>query len=207
MLSTIAAMDPLNVASFIGAGVLLNLTPGSDVMFAAASGVSGGWRAGMSAAAGVSLGSLLHTVLAAAGIAALLAASPMAYEAIRWLGAGYLLYLAWRYWTAGKRAEGTRGAARLGRAVARGFLTNALNPKVALFILALLPQFTDPGLGPVWQQILVLGVLFSATGFVITAGYGALAGIFGAVLTAKTNLLNKLAAGVFGLLAARLVLD
>jgi threonine/homoserine/homoserine lactone efflux protein len=207
MLSTIAAMDPLNVASFIGAGVLLNLTPGSDVMFAAASGVSGGWRAGMSAAAGVSLGSLLHTVLAAAGIAALLAASPMAYEAIRWLGAGYLLYLAWRYWTAGKRAEGTRGAARLGRAVARGFLTNALNPKVALFILALLPQFTDPGLGPVWQQILVLGVLFSVTGFVITAGYGALAGIFGAVLTAKTNLLNKLAAGVFGLLAARLVLD
>lgn len=207
MLSTIAAMDPVTVASFLGAGVLLNLTPGSDVMFATASGMSGGWRSGVAAAAGVSLGALLHTVLAAAGIAALIAASPAAFEAILWVGAGYLLFLAWRSWHAGPAPRNTQGTARLGRAVARGFLTNALNPKVVLFILAFLPQFTDPALGPVAPQILTLGVLFAATGFFITAGYGALAGFAGAALTAKTNLLNKLAAVVFGCLAARLVLD
>jgi threonine/homoserine/homoserine lactone efflux protein len=202
----IAGLDPVSVATFLGAGLLLNLTPGSDVMFASASGLAGGPRAGVAAAFGVALGGLLHTALAAAGLTALLAASPVAFEALRWLGAGYLLFLAVKYWRAGPVGD-VPGAAALSRAVRRGFVTNALNPKVALFVLAFLPQFTIPESGPVWQQILVLGLMFSLTGFFVTAGYGALAGIAGKVLGRATGWMGKVAAAVFALLALRLVAE
>jgi len=202
----IAGLDPVTVLSFVGAGVLLNLTPGADVMFASASGLSGGPRAGVAAAFGVALGGVLHTLLAAAGLAALLVASPVAFEAVRWLGAGYLLFLAVKSWRA-PPVEDVVGARRLGRAIRRGFVTNALNPKVALFILAFLPQFTNPETGAVWQQILLLGLVFSTTGFFITAGYGALAGIAGRALDRASGWMGKVAAVVFGLLAVRLVLE
>jgi len=202
----IAGLDPATVLAFLGAGVLLNLTPGADVMFASASGLAGGPRAGVAAALGVALGGVLHTLLAAAGLAALLLASPLAYDAVRWLGAGYLLFLAVKSWRA-PPAEEVAGAQRLGRAIRRGFVTNALNPKVALFVLAFLPQFTNPEAGPVWQQILVLGLLFSGTGFFITAGYGALAGAVGHALAGAAGWMGKVAAVVFVLLALRLVVD
>lgn len=200
----IFGMDPVTVASFVGAGVLLNLTPGADVMFASASGMAGGWRAGVAAAFGVSLGGLFHTGLAAAGLSALLLAYPAAFEAVRWLGAGYLLFLAVKSWRAAPAGE-VAGATRLSRAVRRGFVTNALNPKVALFVLALLPQFTDPEIGPIWRQILVLGGLFSATGFLITGAYGAAAGLLGHVLKGAEGAMNKVASVVYGLLAVKLV--
>ena len=91
--------------------------------------------------------------------------------------------------------------------MARGFTTNALNPKVALFVLAFLPQFTDPATGPVWRQILTLGALFSVTGFFVTAGYGAAAGYAGRALGRATGWMNRLAAVVFAGLATRLLLD
>lgn len=202
----IAGLDLVTVAGFLGAGILLNLMPGADVMFASASGLSGGPRAGVAAAFGVALGGVLHTFFAAAGLAALLVASPLAFEAVRWLGAGYLLFLAVKSWRAGP-AEIGDGASDLGRAIRRGFVTNALNPKVALFVLAFLPQFTNPDSGSVWQQILVLGLMFSVTGFFITAGYGALAGIAGRALGRATGWMGKVAAIVFGVLALRLVID
>lgn len=190
--------------TFAAAGILLNLTPGSDVMFATASGIAGGPRAGMAAGAGVGLGGFWHIGLAALGVAALLAAYPAAMTGLRWFGAAYLLYLAYAAWTAGP-AQTTTGTARLGRAFWRGFVTNALNPKVALFVLAFLPQFTDPARGPVWQQILILGAVFTTTGMVITASYGALAGVAGRALAARMGAMNKLAAGIFGLLALRMI--
>jgi len=202
----ILGLDWVTIASFMGAGVLLNLTPGADVMFASASGLAGGWRAGVAAAFGVALGGVLHTMLAAAGLAALLAASPAAFAAVKWAGAGYLVFLAVKAWRAGPAHE-VAGAARLGRAVRRGFVTNALNPKVALFILAFLPQFTRAETGPVWGQILLLGAIFSTTGFIITATYGVLAGLAGQALGRATGWMNKVAAVVFGALAARLLLD
>jgi threonine/homoserine/homoserine lactone efflux protein len=190
--------------TFASAGILLNLTPGADVMFATASGMAGGPRAGMAAGAGVGLGGFWHVGLAALGVAALLAAHPAAMTGLRWFGAGYLLYLAYSSWTAGP-VQGMTGTPSLSRAFWRGFVTNALNPKVALFVLAFLPQFTDPARGPVWQQILILGAVFTATGMVITAGYGALAGLAGQALSARMVVMNKLAAGVFGLLALRMI--
>jgi len=207
MLETFLAMDPVTIATFMGAGILLNLTPGADVIFASACGISGGWRAGVAAAFGISLGSLWHVLLAAVGVSAMLLAVPHAFDAIRYLGAAYLAYLAYKSWTSVPDVAKGTGTANLGRAVSRGFLTNALNPKVALFVLAFLPQFTDPMLGPVWRQILVLGLIFSATGLVITSGYGAAAGVFGHLLRQRLRVMNKITAIVFGGLAARLVLD
>lgn len=202
----ILGLDPVTLASFVGAGVLLNLTPGADVMFASASGIAGGPRTGVAAALGISLGSLMHTGLAALGLSALLLAVPPAYDAVRYLGAGYLVFLAVKAWRAGA-APRVAGAPSLARAVRRGFVTNALNPKVALFILALLPQFTNPGTGPLWAQILFLGAVFATTGFLITAAYGAAAGFAGHALGRAMGALNKLAALVFAALAVRLVLD
>lgn len=190
--------------TFASAGLLLNLTPGADVMFATASGMAGGPRAGMAAGAGVGLGGFWHVGLAALGVGALLAANPAAMTGLRWFGAAYLLYLAYTSWTSGP-AKATTGTPSLTRAFWRGFVTNALNPKVALFVLAFLPQFTDPARGPVWQQILILGAVFTLTGMCITAGYGALAGIAGQALSARMGVMNKLAAGVFGLLALRMI--
>lgn len=201
----ILGLDPSVVLAFVGAGIVLNLTPGADVMFASASGLSGGPRAGAAAALGVALGALMHTVLAAAGLSALIAASPVLFELVRWAGAGYLLFLAWKAWRAGAvPAQG--GETRLIGAIRRGFLTNALNPKVALFILALLPQFTAPEAGPLWAQILALGAIFSVTGFFITAGYGMAAGLLGARLNRHARALNRVSAVVYGGLALRLVL-
>lgn len=202
----IAGLDPVTVASFLGAGLALNLTPGADVMFAMASGLAGGKRTGVAAAFGVALGGLMHTCLAAAGLAALLAAAPLAFDILRYLGAAYLLFLAVKAWRAGPAGE-VSGATGFSRAIRRGFVTNALNPKVALFILAFLPQFTNPETGPVWQQILALGALFSITGFFVTAGYGALAGAAGQALRQATGWLNRLSALVFGGLALRLIFD
>lgn len=206
MIGTWAAMDWGVLAAFLSAGVLLNLTPGSDVLFAAASGMAGGARAGIAAASGVAIGGLLHTALAALGVAALLAASPLAFSALRYAGAAYLLFLAWRAWSAPPPAP-ERGTKDLRAAFRRGMLTNLLNPKVALFILAFLPQFTDPALGPVWHQILLLGGLFSITGFFVTAGYGALAGTLRRVPLGAARRLNRVSAMVFAALALRLLRD
>lgn len=207
MIDTLLAMDPVLILTFVSAGIVLNLTPGADVVFATACGVSGGWRSGVAAAAGITLGGLGHTVLAAVGVSTMLMAMPGAYDAIRYAGAAYLMFLAVKAWRAPAEIGAARGATSLRRAAARGFLTNMLNPKVALFVLAFLPQFTRPEVGPIWQQILILGVLFCVTGFFVTAGYGAAAGVFGTALRRVSGIMNKVTAIVFGGLAARLLLD
>ena len=206
MIGTLLAMDPVLLVAFLSAGVLLNLTPGADVGFAMASGAQGGARAGIAAGAGISLGSLGHTAFAAFGLAAVVAAHPAAFDAIRFAGAAYLFWLAWHSWTAAAApADAPRTPTRLSRVFLRGALTNLLNPKVALFQLAFLPQFTTPGAGPVWQQMLLLGGLFALTGFFINAGYGALAGAFAQSLRRRARLMQRLCALVFAGLAARLV--
>lgn len=197
-------VPPAELAAFVAAGLVLNLTPGADVLFAMASGIAGGPRVGAVAGLGVGLGGLWHLALAALGVSALIAAHPAALAALKWAGAGYLLVLAWKSWHAGAAAPG-RGEAGMVRALARGFVTNALNPKVALFVLAFLPQFTDPARGPVWQQIVVLGAVFSVTGTLVTCGYGALAGMGARALGARMAALNRIAAVMFAGLAARMV--
>ncbi|MEI4471798.1 LysE family translocator [Frigidibacter sp. MR17.24] len=201
------------LVTFLAAGMVMNLTPGPDVMFATASGLSGGPRAGIAAGLGVGLGGLWHVGLAAAGLSALVAASPGALQAIRWAGAAYLAWLAWKGWTAAPVAPAAQGQDPIQgqrgmlRAFGKGALTNVLNPKPVLFILAFLPQFTDPARGPVAVQILALGALFTLTGTLITAGYGALAGLAHRAVARRMARLGKVSAVIYAALAARLALD
>ena len=207
LLDTALAMDRATLATFAAAALILYLTPGADMMFTLASGIAGGPKAGMAAACGISCGVLVHAVAAAAGIASLLAAHPDAYHALRWAGAAYLAYLAWASWTAPAEVAAGRGTRRVRAAFTRGFLTNILNPKVALFVLALLPQFTDPAIGPVWHQILILGGLLALGGVVTDGAYGLAAGALANRLRTLGRTMNRVSAVVFGSLAARLALD
>lgn len=204
MFDMIAQFPPEVFLAFLAAGLLLNLTPGADVMFATASGLSGGPRVGAAAGLGVGLGGFWHVGLATLGLSTLIAAVPMALTVLKWLGAAYLLWLAWASWTAPAAAPG-QGGLTVRAAVRRGFVTNALNPKVALFILAFLPQFADAARGPVWQQILFLGVIFTLTGTLVTAGYGLLAGLLRQSLAGRMTLLNRIAGVLLAVLAVRIV--
>lgn len=204
LLSTLTAMDPTTLAAFVTAGVLLNLTPGADVIYITAASLARGTRSGLFAAIGVSLGVLTHIALATLGVAAVIAANPQLYEAIRWAGVAYLAWLAIQTW----RTPATAPPAPASRhTIARGWLTNLLNPKVALFILAFLPQFTTPGAGPLWQQILTLGLIFVTTGTLISMGYAALAGSLAKRLQRHRTGLNRLSATLLAALAARMALQ
>lgn len=204
MPDTILAMDPWLVLTFLGASVLLYMTPGPDMMFTVASGMAGGPRAGV---AGVSLGVLPHVIAAAAGLAVLVAASPVMLDVIRYAGAAYLAWLAWSSWRADPDAPRRRGRAQMVRAFRRGFLTNILNPKVGLFVLAFLPQFTDPTIGPVWHQILALGALLTVGGFLFKGVYELFAGVMADRIRRSAGVMNKVSAVIFGGLAARLALS
>lgn len=193
--------------AFIAASQALNLTPGPDLMFISASGAAGGSRAGVAAGLGVVAGCLFHVALAAAGVAALLKAHPAAFDALRYAGAAYLFWLAVKAWRAPPQAEAGRGMADVRRAFLHGAITNMLNPKVFIFIMAFLPQFTDPARGPVWQQIVVLGLIFGIGSIPVNCGVGALAGSATAWIRRTGGTINKIAAVVFGGLAAKLVLD
>jgi len=163
--------------AFLLASLALGITPGADMTFVAAQSLSGGRLAGWAATAGVVAGMLVHSTLAALGLAALVAAEPLAFEVIRYAGAAYLVFIAVqmiRHPPALGHAEGSEST-NLVRAFRQGLLTNLLNPKVIVFILAFLPQFVDPALGHVGVQIFVLGIIFGIPGstalvFVALAG-------------------------------------
>lgn len=207
MLDILFAFDPAVLTAFVLAGLLLNVTPGADFVFISASGMSGGPRIGVAAAVGVNLGITVHVIAAAAGVSAVLLAYPAAYDAIRYTGAAYLFYLAIQAWRSDDVLGEGRAAPSVQRAIWRGFVTNVLNPKTALFIFAFVPQFADPAIGPVWQQILVLGAVFQINGLIFAICLGALAGGFAHVLRARARMLTKLSALMFAGLALRIALD
>jgi threonine/homoserine/homoserine lactone efflux protein len=151
---------------FLVAALSLNLTPGADMTYVLARSAGQGRGAGVVSAFGVSAGSLGHSLLAAVGVSALLASSPTLFLAIQYGGAAYLLYLAWKAWRGARQplAMEEQPKASLARVFLQGAWTNLLNPKVALFILAFLPQFVDPARGHVIWQMLFLGLLFNIGG-------------------------------------------
>lgn len=160
-------------AVFIVTGVLLNLTPGQDTMFITGRSLAGGTRAGVAAAFGICVGSLGHTLLAALGLSAILSATPWGFTLVKFAGAAYLLYLGAKLLfgatptptsTALAAPHASPAAAR--SAFAQGVLTNLLNPKVALFFLAFLPQFIDPGSPTKALAFLALGATFITTGLI-----------------------------------------
>lgn len=163
---------------FIAAGWLLNLTPGPDVLYIVSNSLRGGARAGMVAALGVFAGCFVHVAIATVGLGALLAASAMAFTIVKIIGAAYLLWMGVRLLratTPGWTPEAAPAEPDLRRVFRRGFLTNVLNPKVALFFLAFLPQFIAPDASHKTLAFLALGVLFSVNALPVTLGYAWLA--------------------------------
>ncbi|MFQ5623299.1 MAG: LysE family translocator [Paracoccaceae bacterium] len=200
-------MQPVTVAAFMAASIALYLTPGIDMLFTFASGAAGGRKVGIAAGLGVSLGSVFHTVIAVLGVAALIRSSEAAYDVLRYAGAAYLAYLALTVWRSppARVSGGGRRSARA--AFLRGALGNMLNPKVSIFILAFLPQFTDPAIGPVWMQMAILGAMFSLGSIPFLLVFGLFAGAFAEKISRGGRLMNRVSALIFGGLAARLVLD
>jgi len=154
------------VGLFVAATFVLNATPGVDLLLTVSRTLQGGARAGVAAAIGINAGCIVHTLAAAFGLAAVLALVPAAFVAIQWAGAAYLLWLAAGMWrtawrTGGGAAEVVAVPPRSGWADFRtGLVTNVLNPKVALFFLAFLPQFIAPGATSKTLSFLLLGLWF-----------------------------------------------
>ncbi|WP_312524611.1 LysE family translocator [Paracoccus sp. (in: a-proteobacteria)] len=202
---TIANIPLLDILGFMAGALVLNLVPGPDVLFASACGIQSGPKAGALAGIGVGIGVLFHLFLATIGLGAVVAAHPNALNAIKYIGAAYLLYLAWKSWNEGEISTSARAASRPWNIVRRGMLSNLLNPKPVLFLVAFLPQFTNVSYGPIWQQILGLGLMFVVSGTLVTIGYGVIAGCFGEVIGKRSSIVNKVAAVMFAGLAVRLV--
>ena len=195
--------------------LVVNAAPGVDMAFTLLATLKGGVRAGLAAAAGVSAGCVIHTLAAAFGLAALLAASSAAFSIVKWAGAAYLLWLA-----IGMLRQGLAAAPDAARAAAaapprsaaalfrQGFTTNVLNPKVALFFLALLPQFIDADAPNKTLAFVFLGAWFVVQGFLFLAAFVLLVAPLRRwqPRPAVTLGLHLAGAGLFALLAARLAL-
>lgn len=149
-------IDPAVLAPFLMAVVLIELTPGPNMGYLAALSASAGRRAGLLAVLGVTFGLSIYMLAAVAGVAELIAQAPMFYQALRWAGVAYLLYLAWEAWRGAGETSPVHAAADQ-KPFLRGLLANLLNPKAAIFYVTLLPGFIAAGRAPFWAQALVLG--------------------------------------------------
>lgn len=154
--------------SFVAAGLALNIVPGADMTFIIASAARGGRLDGIVAALGVGAGALVHILAAVLGLSAIIASSQAAFDLIKWIGAFYLIWVAFTLLRAeaGPR-ESPRPPAAGWRLFRAAMLVNLLNPKVALFFLAFLPQFVDPAAAMPALQILCLGLWFDAAGTLV----------------------------------------
>jgi threonine/homoserine/homoserine lactone efflux protein len=156
-----------DLALFVVSALLLNITPGPDTLYILGRTASQGWRCGIVAAFGIAAGLLVHTLAAAVGLSALLAASAAAFTLLKWAGAAYLVYVGVSLFfasPANRSPTPELHAAGLRTVFLQGFLTNVLNPKVALFFLAFLPQFVDPGAANKALAFLFLGCVFIFNG-------------------------------------------
>lgn len=207
--------DLSTLTLFIGAVLALTFTPGPDMLMCITAGTRAGPRGAMAAGLGLWVGLFAHSCAAAFGLAALLSASPYAFDVIRWTGAAYLVWIAIQALRApappasAPSATPANKRAPLYPFFRQALITNLLNPKIILFFLAFLPQFADPAQGAVWAQILILGLLFAFIGISINVAIGSASGMISAKLSANQGAarwLNRLAAAVFLGLAARLAL-
>lgn len=176
--------DTPQLLMFIAAGWLLNITPGPDVLYIVSSALKSGVRAGLVAAMGIVSGCFVHVFAAALGVGALLATSATAFTVLKWAGAAYLMWMGIKL----LRVKGSGSpivpvdvnaetvSLNWWRVYRQGFLTNVLNPKVALFFLAFVPQFIAPGTDDKVITFLLLGLLFNLNSLPINFGYAWLAG-------------------------------
>ena len=158
-------IDPNLFLLFLPGAVALGFMPGADMTFVLVQSVSRGPKAGIAASLGIFAGALVHMTAAAFGLSALFAAAPLAFDIVRYAGAVYLVWIAFNMIRNPPHlAAQADPAASTRKAFRQGFLTNLMNPKVALFFIAFLPQFVSPTAGPAWIQILILGITFNCIG-------------------------------------------
>lgn len=197
--------------AFLLAAVLVTASPGPDNLMVLGIGLSRGRLQGMAFGLGCALGCLSHTLLAVAGVSALIAASPVTFTALKLCGGGYLLWLGWgalRSRGGAKVRDAGRGEASLGGLFLKGVLANAINPKVVLFFLSFLPQFVVPARGPVAGQLALLGLTFTLQAAVLFGALGWFSGAMGRWLNrspAAGMWLDRAAGAVFVGLGLRLI--
>src|SRR5687768_16347452 len=197
---------------FVGAGLLLNITPGPDVLYIVGRSLGQGRLAGIVSSLGIATGCLVHVAAAALGLSAVMLAVRLAFDIVRYAGAAYLAWLGFRALTRRSNPLDVRALAPvpLSRIYTQGIVTNVLNPKVALFFLAFLPQFTDASRGSLPLQFLLLGLVFIVNGTVVCLGYALAASWLGDWLQGRYGVatwLNRVMGGVFIALGLRLAFD
>ena len=198
---------------FLLTALVVVLMPGTGVLYTLALGLGRGRAAAVAAATGCTLGIVPHLLAAALGLAAVLHASAVLFQAVKWAGVAYLLWMAWGALRetgalAVKPAAPSRDG--LARIAIRGALVNVLNPKLSIFFLALLPPFLSGDPGTATAEMLTLGAVFMGLTWAVFVAYGAFASAFrGRVLTSRRAMawMNRAFAGVFAALAARLAAE
>lgn len=170
--------------TFLIAAFMLNIAPGPDMLYVIGRSVGQGRRAGIVSALGIFVGCWGHILAAALGIAAILRSSPVAFNVVRYAGAAYLVYLGVKMLAqrAGTLSPQPIKPEGLGRIFRQGVITNLLNPKVAMFFLAFLPQFVDARRGSVLLEILLLGLIFNLGGTLVNLGVAYAGGTLGELL-------------------------
>ena len=156
--------DLPTLLSYLAAATVLVLLPGPGTAWIVAQSAAGGTRRGVQAGFGLETATLLHALAAGLGLSAVLATSALAFELLKYAGAIYLIWLGIRAWRGAPAAAGIAPAVSARNVYLRSVMTGVLNPKVALFFLAFLPQFVHPERGLVWLQFLLLGVVLSVIG-------------------------------------------
>lgn len=204
-------IDAATLAIFYTAALALNLTPGNDMMYVLGQSLKGGFRTGLAASLGIAGGSLVHLILVAMGLAVVLARHPLVFDAIRYAGAAYLLWIAFQALRSQPAVLVAETALRSPWAAFRdGVLVNLLNPKIIVFMFAFLPPFIRPENGSGLLQLLILGTIFNVNGTVVNALVALFAGRIRERLSSSASFarwFSRLSAGLFTLLAVRLILE
>ena len=182
--------EPTTFVLFAGAALALLVVPGPSVLYIVTRGIHQGRPAALVSVLGVTTATLVHTAFAAIGLSAILASSATAFALVKYAGSAYLIYLAIRTWRdrSDERIDRPSPAVPLRRVYLEGFIVNLLNPKTALFILALLPQFVDPARGAPGLQILVLGGTLACLGLVSDGAYALASGSIGGWLRRRRSM-------------------
>lgn len=201
--------DLSTIALFTSASVLLALAPGPDNIFVLTQSALKGKLVGIVVTIGLCTGLIVHTGAVALGVAAIFQASALAFNLLKYAGAAYLLYLAWGAFRTGASTLDSREAREtsLWRYYLRGIIMNVTNPKVSIFFLAFLPQFTNPTKGSLPLQLIILGLLFILATIVVFGTISLLAGMLGQWLRRSERaqvLLNRIAGAIFTGLALKL---
>jgi threonine/homoserine/homoserine lactone efflux protein len=187
-------MEWSNLALFIATSWILIITPGPDMIYVITRGISQGRKAGVVSAVGVTIGILVHTIFAAFGLAIILRTSALAFLAVKFSGAGYLIYLGVKSFK--NESDFTfnddKSTVNIRTIFVQGILSNVLNPKIALFFLAFLPQFVNPTHGSSSIQMACLGLTFALFGVVFLILLGYFSGGIGSWLSNNQNFAEKI---------------